>query len=199
MWTGELLRDRLAFTLDAEGLLRLSYQDSQRDDWEHGVLWVRHGQDRSGTHKWKAINTPRTRLMMRDYLCMVCTGPCSDRETARVSWLLVDDPEISPDGQPVTNVPPTCTSCIPEALEACPKLGEHSRVITVAGAKPIAFAADLFKPSAIDGTPMKIAHEVNIPLDAGNVLRGALAKHLWVELLDMRAAPRPQRQPTSSL
>jgi hypothetical protein len=193
LWTGELIDAPLAFVWDpAINNIRLSYRDPRDEDWEHGVLWVRHGQDRSGFYKWKAVNTPRTRVMMAENLCMVCSGSCV-REDGRIWWLFVEDPDVAPDGTPVTNLPPTCGACMPESLATCPRLVERSRVVSVGGTSPYAVTADLYMPSTLDEQPAKAAHEANILLGEGygSFLTMALGKQLWVLLHDMRDEPPP--------
>ncbi|GAA2215524.1 hypothetical protein GCM10009850_109920 [Nonomuraea monospora] len=64
LWTGEVEDHHpLVSSFDPESaVLFLTYEDPQPDDWEHGLLWLRHGQGRSGAHRRKDINTPRTRV-----------------------------------------------------------------------------------------------------------------------------------------
>lgn len=188
LWTGELHALPLVFGWDpAVGDIRLSYLDPSDDDFEHGVVWVRHKQDRSGLYRWKAINTPRTRVMLREHLCMVDSAPCV-RDDGRISWLFRDNPVLSPDGTPITNLPPTCLDCIPEALKTCPRLVDRFHSVTVAATKPYAVTADLYMPGELDATPVKFAHEVSIPYGHGHdrLLRLALGKQPWVRLIDMR-------------
>lgn len=192
LWTGERLDVPLFFAWDPNiANIRLSYLDPDDSDWELGALWVRHSQDRTGLYKWKAINTPRTRLMMREHLCMVCTESCV-RDDGRTWWLFVNDPDTDPDGTPITNLPPTCPGCIPESLKTCPRLVERSRIVTVADTEPYAITADLYMPSTLDEMPVKAVHEVNLRLDsddAPELLPLALAKQPWLRLLDMRDEP----------
>ncbi|MCP2364303.1 hypothetical protein HD597_011323 [Nonomuraea thailandensis] len=160
------------------------------------MLWLRHGQDRSGAYKWKAINTPRTRVMMREHLCMVCTGPCR-RKDGRTWWLFVEDPATTPDGMPITNLPPTCPDCLDEALETCPRLIERARLVTVAGTRPFAVTADLYEPG--EGFPapaVKARHELHIQYgpDTAYWMRFALGKQPWLALEDMRDESVPGRK-----
>jgi hypothetical protein len=184
LWTGEVHDYALTFSFDTE--LRLSYEDPRPDDWERGVLWLRHGQDRTGGYKWRAINTPRTRTMMR-------SSPCR-RPDGRIWWLFVTDPATTPDGTPITNLPPTCSACLAESLITCPRLVERSRLVTVADAKPYGVTADVYAPG--EGFPapaVKVLHEIAIPYVPENeaVLRFALGKQPWVSLEDMRDEPLP--------
>lgn len=191
LWTGELRNDPLDFRWDpALHSVRLSYTDPRDEDWEHGVVWVRHGLDRSGVFKWKAINTPRTRRMMAEHLCMVCMGSCV-RSDGRIWWLFVNDPEATRDGTPITNLPPTCLDCIPESLQKCPRLVERSRVVTVAATLPYAVTGDLYVASSLDDMPSKTAHEITIPYaaDYSGILPFLLGKQPWLCLLDMRDEP----------
>ncbi|GAA4936270.1 hypothetical protein GCM10023334_045160 [Nonomuraea thailandensis] len=190
LWTGELLDLPLFFDWDpiVEDI-RLSYSDPTDDDWDHGLLWVRHGLNRAGKFRWKAINTPRTRVMMREHLCMVCSCSCQ-RPDGRYWWLFVNDPDIAPDGTSITNLPPTCGACIPESLATCPRLAERSRVVSVAGTSPYAATVDLYEPGPGDSLPVpavKVCHEVNVLLDKGSEwLRYALGKQPWLMLHDLR-------------
>ncbi|MFI9552663.1 hypothetical protein [Nonomuraea endophytica] len=193
LWTGERRALPMAFRWDpAVEDIRLSYLDPADDDFEHGVLWVRHGQDRSGLYRWKAVNTPRTREMLRDHLCMVDSASCVG-DDGRIWWLFVDDPASAPDGMPITNLPPTCPACIPESLKTCPRLIDRFRIVSVAATEPYAVTADLYMPSELDETPVKFAHEVNIPYGQGHdrLLRVALGKQPWVRLIDMRDEGAP--------
>lgn len=194
LWTGELLDLPLWFGWDpAAGDIRLTYADPRDGDWEHGVLWLRHGQDRSGDYRWKAVNTPRTRVMMREHLCMVCETSCV-REDGRVWWLFVHDPDVGPAGAPVTNLPPTCRMCMAEALATCPRLSARARVVTVAGTSPYAATVDLYAPGEGDTLPLpavKARHEVIVTLGNGNAWSHyALGKQLWLTLHDLRDEPR---------
>lgn len=192
LWTGERRDDPLRFVWDpAADTIRLAYLDPVDGDWEHGALWLRHSQDRTGRFLWKAINTPRTRVMMRDHLCMVCSSSCVRPEDGRIWWLFVNDPDTTPDGAPITNLLPTCPACIPESVKTCPRLVERSRVVTVASAEPYAVTADIYKPSELDEMPVKVAHEVNIAYGQGHdaLLPFALGKQPWVLLHDMRDEP----------
>jgi hypothetical protein len=193
LWTGELVDLPLTFVWDsAIGNIRLSYLDPSDDDWQHGVLWVRHGQDRAGYPRWKAINTQRTLEMMANHLCLVCSGSCV-RDDGRIWWLFVEDPDVAPDGTPMTNLPPTCRACMRESLQTCPRLVERSRVVTVASTSWYAVTADLFMPSELDEMPIKAVHEVNIPLTGENasLLQVALGKQPWVLLHDLRKESTP--------
>lgn len=188
VWTGELIEHALTFAPDpATGRLRLSYEDPQDGDWEHGLLWLRHGQDRSGQPKWKGVNTPRTRQMMAHHLCMVCTG--SAVHHGRIRWVLTQDPDVTPDGNPITNVPPTCLACTPHALKVCPRLTGQARVLSVGWTTPFAVTADIYSADYGDPIPaVKVIHQANIPYTRENrhKLPFALGKQPWVALHDMR-------------
>lgn len=188
VWTGEVAEHILTFLTDqATGRARLSYEDPDPDDWEHGVLWLRHGQDRSGDHTWKTVNTPRTRAMMARNLCLVCSESAVWND--RIRWLLPQDPEINPAGRAITNMPPTCLNCTPEALRMCPRLREKTRIISVAGTRPFAVTGDIYTAAVGNPVPaVKALHRVNIPLLGENepVLRFTLGEQPWVELYDMR-------------
>jgi hypothetical protein len=192
LWTGELREDPLTFAWHPkEERVRLSYEDPSDGDWEHGVLWVRHDQTRTGKFLWKAINTPRTRVMMRDHLCMVCSSSCVRPEDGRIWWLFVNDPDLASDGTPITNLPPTCPACIPQSVLTCPRLVERFRIVTVASTAPYAVTADLYSPGEDDdGPPVKMIHEANLVLDRDQpLLPYALGKQPWLLLHDLRDEP----------
>lgn len=188
LWTGELLHDPLTFVWDERAkAIRLSYEDPADDDWEHGLLWLRHGQDRSGYHQWKAINTPRTRRMMAHNLCMVCSG--SAVHHGRIRWLLHEPPILTPDGTPATNVPPTCLGCTPEALVTCPRLREQPRIVSAASTRTYGVRVDIYAPDEGDPVPARrVLKDADIPLlpENRNPLLFALGKQPLVALLDMR-------------
>ncbi|MFG1956484.1 hypothetical protein [Nonomuraea sp. NPDC049028] len=194
LWTGEVEEHALAFAFDpAAGALFLTYENPRPADWERGLLWLRHGQDRSGAYKWRAINTPRTRRMMNEHLCMVCSGSCRQKKDGRTTWLFVDDPPTTPDGTPITNLPPTCPDCVPESLATCPRLSERARLVTVAKTRPFAVTADLYEPA--EGFPapaVKVRHEIHIPYgpETAYWLRFALGKQPWLALDDVRDQPK---------
>lgn len=194
LWTGELLDLPLWIDWDLTLQdLRLTYADPRDDDQEHGVLWLRHGQDRSGDYKWKAVNTPRTRVMMREHRCMVCDSSCVRDDDGRIWWLFVNDPETAPDGTPITNLPPTCRACMDESLATCPRLIERFRVVSVADTEPYAVTADIYRPGEGDRLPLpavKVRHEAIVTLEKGNGwLPFALGKQPWLLLYDMRDEP----------
>ncbi|MGW3347781.1 hypothetical protein ACWDA3_31180 [Nonomuraea rubra] len=190
LWTGELLDLPLFFDWDPIAQdIRLTYGDPAEEDWDRGLLWVRHGQSQAGRFLWKAINVPRTRRMMREHLCMVCSGSCQ-RQDGRFWWLFVDAPETVACGTPITNLPPTCRTCIPESLDTCPRLVERSHVVSVASTSPYAATVDLYMPGPGDALPVpavKVRHETSVLLDKGNqLLRYALGKQPWLTLHDLR-------------
>lgn len=183
---GELVDYPLEFAWDPDAAdVRLSYLDPRQSDWMWGVLWARHRQDRKGGHTWKVINALRQRHAMLHHLCMVCSQPAADR--GRIWWLFHTDPEMVL-GRPerITNIPPTCMECIPEALSTCPPLKRRSRVCTAAGSAPFGVTVDLYAPGDSGATAVPMAREVSVPFGQAEVLRFALAKQLWVALHDLR-------------
>lgn len=188
-WRGELVDYPLAFAWDAAAAdVRLSYLDPRQPDWRLGVLWARHGQDRTGRPTWKAINALRQRRAMMRHLCMVCSQPATD-EDGRIWWLFHTDPEATPDGRLITNIPPTCRECIPEALATCPPLQKRSRVCSAAGSTPFSVIADLYAPGSLDPHAVRVAREVNVTLDRVALLRFSLATQLCVTVDDVRDEP----------
>lgn len=189
VWTGELVPYPLAFAWHSAALdVRLSYLDPSGEDWMFDVLWARHGQDRSGRHKWRAVNALRQRAMMIEHRCMVCSKPVAE-PGERIPWLFHTDPETTGDGARLTNLPPTCWECIPEALDTCPPLRRRSRVCTAASSKPFGFVVDLYAPGE-DETAARVERDAMVTLSSP-LLRFALAKQLWVALDDLQDAARP--------
>jgi hypothetical protein len=165
--------------------MRLSYADSVPQDWQLGVLWARQGLHRQGRPEWKIVNTLRQRRCMLRLLCQVC-GLSAD-DDGRTFWVLADDPGDTSTGAGYTNAPPTCRTCIPEAISACPRLRRGAAVYTVGGAEPYGVLADILRP---DGRrPVEVERNIAIPLDSFHRLEYALAKQLLVVLDDLQPAP----------
>jgi hypothetical protein len=190
VWTGELVPYPLTFAWDDTAQdVRLSYLDPADEDWMFNVLWPRHGQDRSGRHKWRGVNAIRQRSMMLDHLCMVCTAPATEAD--RISWVFHTDPGVNAAGELVTNIPPTCRSCIPEALATCPPLQRQSRVCTAAGSRPYAVEVDLYMPGPTDESAVRAQRGAIVEAENLPVLRFCLAKALLVAVDDLRDEPIP--------
>ncbi|GAA2374243.1 hypothetical protein GCM10010404_32200 [Nonomuraea africana] len=121
-------------------------------------------------------------------LCQVCGDSAVDRATGRIWWLLADGPNGAPGTAGYTNAPPTCLTCIPDALVSCPRLRRGAVVYSVGGSEPYGVVADLFEPST-GGRAIQVQRNVSIQLDEFRRLEHALAKQLLVLLSDLEREP----------
>lgn len=169
----------LAPALEATDGLRLAYADPVDSDWMFGVLWHRHGMTRAGLPEWKLVNTARQRRCMLRLLCQVCGQPATEPD-GRTWWVLPEPPAKTGVGDPFTNAPPTCHSCVPAALRLCPRLRESAHVYSATAADPYGVVADVFKPLR-QGIIM-VSSTTEVPLEAYRDLEYALAKQLIVTL-----------------
>ncbi|TDC02866.1 hypothetical protein E1267_28215 [Nonomuraea longispora] len=191
-WSEETVPHPLGFAWSDEAAgLRLTYADPQPQDWMYGVLWARQGLSAHGRPEWKLVNTLRQRRCMLHRLCQVCGASAVDPVSGRISWLLADDPSGKPGTAGYTNAPPTCPSCIPQALASCPRLRRGAVIYAVGDCEPYGVVGDMFEPSGRRGV-VQIQRNASIPLDAFQRLERALAKQLLVVLNDLHRAPTPR-------
>ncbi|MFI6317348.1 hypothetical protein ACIBG8_07505 [Nonomuraea sp. NPDC050556] len=181
----ECVQRPFAVVLDAgatEGW-RLGFVGAGEQDWMLGVLWYRPGLHRRGKPEWRLVNTLRQRRCMLYLLCQVCGGTAVN-DDRRINWVLAESPEMTPQGVPFTNAPPTCQGCVSEALDSCPRLGSEARVYTVRAAAPYAVVGDVVQ---ISQTGLSVA-EWNrlITIDSFRQLEHTLAKQLLVTLDDLQ-------------
>lgn len=181
----ERLPYRLTFARDREATdgWRLCYADAIAQDWMFGVLWSRQGLHRRGRPLWKLVNTIRQRNAMLRLLCQVCGGSAAGLD-GRVSWVLAADPSGTATGAAYTNSPPTCRSCVPEALATCPRLRHGASVFTVGHVELYGVIANVMRPSP--ERPAMVEGNAVIPLEAFHRLEYALAVQLLVTLRDLR-------------
>lgn len=190
-YSDELAPHPLAFLAHPEATdgARLSYADPIPQDWQLGVLWARQGIHRRGRPEWKVVNTIRQRRCMLHLLCQVCGQPAADPVDSRISWVLADDPGETSAGAGYTNAPPTCASCVPEAIASCPRLRRGAAVYSVGSAEPYGIIGDVLRPSL--PRPVEVERNVVIGLDSFRRLEYALAKQMLVVLEGLRREPTP--------
>jgi hypothetical protein len=167
---------------------RLSYIDAVPTDWMFGVLWHRHGVSRAGAPEWKRVNTIRQRRCMRHLLCQVC-GQSAVDDAGRIWWVMAEEPGLTAAGEPFTNAPPTCPTCIPEARMLCPRLRKTAQVYTASSAEPYGVVADVHRP--VGRRLLVVEQTAELPLDAFHRLEYALAKQLLVTLDGLTPASTP--------
>src|SRR5206468_187298 len=105
-----------------------------------------------------------------------------------IRWLMSAN-QLTPvrDGTALTFSPPTCSDCVDVALEACPHLRSHDRIILrVLEYRVWGVFGDMARipPDATDVGPdtrLQVARRVNIAYDRPD-LAGALAKQQIVQL-----------------
>ena len=142
-WTGEAQQHRLQWKSLRDGK-RLAYVDRRPSDYALGVLRLRQGQKMTGRPDFTTVNTRRQWRCMDKHLCQVCAQSAVDRDTCRIWWLLSSG--YRGDGDGYTNAPPTCRTCIPEAISQCSHLRRNAAVFTVGGCSPFGVRADVFVP-----------------------------------------------------
>ncbi|MFI7640612.1 hypothetical protein [Nonomuraea sp. NPDC049400] len=158
-YANELLEDPLGFDSHG-GRLRLAYQPSKPGDWVKGpatpswaagilrarVRDLRDKPDKRGPERMRKLNTRRQWRCMDKRLCQVCGEAATDPETGLISWALTKTVfERTGLDSGRTNAPPTCSTCIPLALEECPQLKEDFSVYTVAAFKSVGVLADMYR------------------------------------------------------
>src|SRR5437868_2852855 len=176
-YSGELVTDPLRFTRTPLGEPRLSYETTRAGDWWGGVLRARAHQHRRGLPQWRKVNPLRQWRAMEQHLCQVC-GRSATGPDGRTSWIMTktafrsDGPEATSG---VTSAPPTCLTCIPEALALCPQLHVSAAVYTAGDVHPVAVLADMYEPGFGGRVIHTGEHNVEVPLDEPHLLRLALA------------------------
>jgi hypothetical protein len=188
-WSGEELPHDVHFRYHPEAAgLRLTYRNPHPDDWRYGVLRARHLLHRGGRPEWTRVNTYRQWRCMDRLLCRVCAEPARDPATRRIWWLLA-----SQDGgeaeKGYTNAPPTCRSCIPAAIGACPKLRAGAAVYTVGSCRLWAVLGDEFVLGG-NGAELVGRNEL-VLLEEFRRLNRVLAKQLVVTIDDLRREDIP--------
>lgn len=134
-WTGEVVPVAHSFSVTKDGRARVFYPDGIEDRDPNGVLWKREGLGRHGTPQYAQVNAYRQRAAMRRRLCQICGSKIDERP---IRWL-VDDAGLhydDDDGTAITGSAPTCSSCIPLALELCPHLKKGYSILKVLDYEP---------------------------------------------------------------
>jgi hypothetical protein len=136
-WSHERSADRLNYgvQITKDGSFRLGYKDGKDVRDGTGMLWQREGIARGGEPEWAAVNTYRQRSSMRRCQCQVCGKKIDERP---IRWLMPPDGiEQVDEDTLITMQPPTCSECIPLALELCPNLKKHGyQILKVLDYKP---------------------------------------------------------------
>ena len=126
-WSGEVSTDAAQVSLDtATGAVHLTYQDGNEDRDNYGMLWKREGLGRQGEPEFAQLNTYRQRASMNKRLCQVCGSKINERP---IRWLVGAGQLHHTNEGTFTISPPTCSSCIPLALELCPHLNSKGYTI----------------------------------------------------------------------
>ncbi len=196
-YSGELVSTPIGFVKRSIGGVRLSYRLSQRGDVVSGVLRARCLQTRAGLPQWRLLNTRRQWAAMERLLCQVCGEPAPD-DDGRIPWIMTATAfrEID-ETSGLTSAPPTCRTCIPEALDSCPRLGISSAVYTAGRSHVAAVLADMYTPGPRCGAGLYQAvptgeHNVEVSFSRADLLPYALATQLIVQVDDLQpAAPYP--------
>lgn len=184
-WTKEIAgRVKVDVALE-DGQLRVRYADGIEYRDKHGVLWQREGIMRGGEPQFAHVSGPRQRTCMRKQLCQVCGKRITDRP---IRWLM--DPgqlTLQEDGTGLTVSPPTCSSCVDVALDACPHLRTNERLILtvleyrVWGVWGDVVYLDPNKPTADPGSLQRT--RMNVPYDQHWPLGSVLAKQQVAQLI----------------
>jgi hypothetical protein len=189
-WSGEADKAALGIAKHATtGQLTLFYQDTgtpddQRDRDEHGVLWSRDGQDRSGYPEFGQVNTLRQRACMLERLCQVCGTKILD---SPIHWLMGPNHLYQVDGRFVTMSPPTCSACVSISKSLCPHLStQGSRLLLVARYEIWGVYGEAAWLE--NGAMRKNPHAAVSYANPEHPLCGVLAKQVLVSLTDFTEA-----------
>lgn len=127
-WSGEVHPDRYKYGVQmSQGKLVLCYEDRKENRDGTGVLWQREGLTRKGRPDWASVNTYRQRSAMQKRRCQVCGNKITETP---IRWLMpIDGLEQVDEDTTITMQPPTCSECIPTALDLCPNLVRQGYMI----------------------------------------------------------------------
>lgn len=153
-WTGQKVEEALSISLTREGV-HIGYKNGRENRESSGVLWLREGLNRSGEPEFGQVSAYRQRLSMTRRRCQVC-GEHIQEDVIR--WLMGRKQfDISPAGEPLTVSPPTCSECIPLALELCPFLkGNETMILKVLEYEPWGVHGDAVVMRDPDGKPVDV-------------------------------------------
>ncbi|MFI6320069.1 hypothetical protein ACIBG8_21210 [Nonomuraea sp. NPDC050556] len=184
-YSDELVADPICFVPDRWNHLKLSYQAAKPGDWVDGVLRARVRTKRKGQPQWRKLNTRRQWLCMARLWCQVCGKPARD-ERGRFPWIMTEKVFRWDEEQPgtiITNAPPTCWTCIPDALASCPQLEDSSTTVyTAGGALPVGVLGDVYRPWAAVAL-----RNVEMRFTDTSLLPYVLAHQLIVRVFDLRS------------
>lgn len=118
-WTGEVIQEPYTLEMTRAGL-RLVYPDGKDGDYTDGALWQREGLRRGGEPQYAQVSTYRQRKAMRRGHCQVCGDKITEKPM-RFLMPLFGLEELD-ENTHLTTQAPTCSECIPLALQLCPHL-----------------------------------------------------------------------------
>lgn len=199
-WTGEISPTRYDIARDAEG--NFTYIDGQNLKDNQGVLWQREGIGRQGDPDWASVSTYRQRASIGKRLCQVCGTKIPP---GSIQWLMpLNEGYIEHgDGGMLTWNPPTCTDCIPLALELCPHLKRNGYQILkvldyeVWGVMGLTMTEIGGSPYPIQAArPYKEDPDFPVHIEAGRIMAQQMVAKLGTFIVD-EAVPgsRPQETP----
>ncbi|MFI6174996.1 hypothetical protein ACIA8R_05605 [Nonomuraea sp. NPDC051191] len=183
-WTGEAVEEHALRWRPHRDGERLSYAVERRTDVAFGVLRLRQGQSMMGKPDFTTVNTRRQWRCMDKLLCQVCAQSAVDPDTGRTWWLLSSSEGAAGDG--FTNAPPTCRTCIPEAISQCSHLRRNAAVFTVGASWPYGVRGDVFLPYLPPVVPFQENAVVRFADTEG--IRHCIARELLVRLHDVQPA-----------
>lgn len=181
-WTDEVPSNIKPDVILKDGEPIIQYADGVEFRDEHGVLWQREGIRRGGEPQFAQVSAFRQRAAMRHRRCQVCGERISDRP---IRWLM-DPRQLTHlrDGTALTFSPPTCSTCVDVALNACPHLRNSDRLIlSVLEYKVWGVWGDMVRlaPGSEAQPRLQYAKRVDISYDRKD-LASAIAKQQLVQL-----------------
>lgn len=117
---GEVLPTEFALGFDPTlGKFKPIYLDEKPGDRDqHGILWLREGQDLDAEPIYDQVNGHRQAICMIARLCQVCAAP-----VAKPTDFIMPGSQMHPLLMTeMTQTPPVCPACIDEVKEECPAL-----------------------------------------------------------------------------
>lgn len=192
-YSGELVEDPICFVSDRSTHVKLSYRTPRPGDWVDGVLRARVRNNRKGQPQWRKLNTRRQWQCMSKLWCQVCGKPARDTK-GRYPWIMTDKvfrwDEERPDTI-IASAPPTCWTCIPDALAACPQLEDSPTVIySAGGALPVGVLGDVYEPWFASQVIPTTQRNVEVRFTQRSILPNVLAHQLIVRVFDLRLEER---------
>lgn len=117
-WTSEVQKPQMRTYMSAQGL-RLSFVDETPDDRLDGILWAREGNTPGqGRPMWRDVHSHRQRRCQVEGRCQVC-GTLIE---APIPWIIPTALATRANATIITDVAPTCQSCLQTAPTTCPHL-----------------------------------------------------------------------------